>query len=351
MLRRSVRSMRLLGFEDPCLPNSCLSLERMKQSYPELETGFDRIAQIAYAEEDAFRRTPPGHDDPRHCRRADQVRGSVLAGDQAFALHDTYGFPIDLTFSRWRPGAGPGGRSRGLHPPDAGATRTRQGGREGRSPATTPRSGRTWTSLGATDFRAYEELTSEATVVRTGRRRRACRGTQARPARGRVILDRTPSTPNPVVRSPTMGISSDGAHLKVVDVQRPIKGLIAHTVEVLTGRSGLARPFSPRSTSRGVAAVGPPGALGHSRGPRGLASGPRPITLQSGSGELAGLPSGSTSLEPGLSAATRSEGRRQSAVRQDLPVRALHMTQDRGFRGLRCLGTLRRDLRGDRVRR
>ena len=58
MLRRSVRSMRLLGHEDPCLPELLpVSLERMKQSYPELETGFDRIAQIAYAEEEAFRRT------------------------------------------------------------------------------------------------------------------------------------------------------------------------------------------------------------------------------------------------------------------------------------------------------
>ena len=58
MLRRAVRSMRLLGYDDPCLPELLpVSLERMKQSYPELESGFGRISQIAYAEEEAFRRT------------------------------------------------------------------------------------------------------------------------------------------------------------------------------------------------------------------------------------------------------------------------------------------------------
>ena len=58
MLRRAVRSMRLLGYDEPSLPLLLpVSVERMKNSYPELEAGFDRISQIAYAEEEAFRRT------------------------------------------------------------------------------------------------------------------------------------------------------------------------------------------------------------------------------------------------------------------------------------------------------
>ena len=75
MLRRAVRSMRLLGYEDPCLPELLpVSLERMKQSYPELESGFGRISQIAYAEEEAFRRTlRGGHDHPRHRGGAHQA--------------------------------------------------------------------------------------------------------------------------------------------------------------------------------------------------------------------------------------------------------------------------------------
>src|SRR5699024_10896733 len=58
LLRRAVRAMRLLGYEEPALPHLLpVSVERMSASYPELQTGFDRIAQIAYAEEQAFRRT------------------------------------------------------------------------------------------------------------------------------------------------------------------------------------------------------------------------------------------------------------------------------------------------------
>ncbi len=58
MLRRAVRSMRLLGHEDRCLPDLLpVSLERMEKSYPELRTDWDRISQTAYAEEEAFRRT------------------------------------------------------------------------------------------------------------------------------------------------------------------------------------------------------------------------------------------------------------------------------------------------------
>jgi alanyl-tRNA synthetase len=83
MLRRSVRSMRLLGYEDPCLPELLpVSLERMSNSYPELATGFDRIAQIAYAEEDAFRRTLASGTtilDTAVARTKD-AGGSTLAG-------------------------------------------------------------------------------------------------------------------------------------------------------------------------------------------------------------------------------------------------------------------------------
>ena len=58
LLRRAIRSMRLLGYEDPSLVELLpVSLEQMKKSYPELEPDFGRISQVAYAEEEAFRRT------------------------------------------------------------------------------------------------------------------------------------------------------------------------------------------------------------------------------------------------------------------------------------------------------
>ncbi len=84
MLRRSVRSMRLLGYDDPCLPELLpVSLERMQQSYPELESGFDRISQIAYAEEEAFRRTLAAGTTILETRAAVlQGRGTITARGQ-----------------------------------------------------------------------------------------------------------------------------------------------------------------------------------------------------------------------------------------------------------------------------
>ncbi|HWV26409.1 MAG TPA: alanine--tRNA ligase, partial [Aeromicrobium sp.] len=100
LLRRAVRSMRLLGFDDRALPELLpVSLEQMKASYPELEADFPRIEQIAYTEEDAFRQTLDKGTQIFESAAADvkQAGGSTLTGQQAFTLHDTYGFPIDLT--------------------------------------------------------------------------------------------------------------------------------------------------------------------------------------------------------------------------------------------------------------
>ncbi|HEX2808956.1 MAG TPA: alanine--tRNA ligase, partial [Kineosporiaceae bacterium] len=100
ILRRVVRSMRLLGVEDPTLIDlTTVSKDRMKASYPELEAGFSRIGQIVAGEDEAFRRTLASGTTILDVavRDAKASGRSVLAGGQAFALHDTYGFPIDLT--------------------------------------------------------------------------------------------------------------------------------------------------------------------------------------------------------------------------------------------------------------
>ena len=344
MLRRSVRSMRLLGFEDPCLPELLpVSLERMKQSYPELETGFDRIAQIAYAEEDAFRRTLASGTTilDTAVARTKSEGGSVLAGDQAFALHDTYGFPIDLTLEM--------AQEQGLEVDREGFTRLMQEQRErAKADAKAKKSGHANTevwkdlrALGATDFRAYEELTSEATVVGLvvdGERVEELEPGQ----RGQVILDRTPFYAESGGQIADDGvISSDGAHLKVVDVQRPIKGLIAHTVEVLTGPIRIGSPvlaevdeewrLSACQAHSGTHVVH--AALRQVLGPS---------ALQSGSYNKPGYLRLDFAWNQGLSAATRSEIEEVAnlAVRQDLPVRALHMTlpEARDFGALALFG-------------
>src|SRR4249919_3859579 len=100
LMRRAIRSMRLLGCEDPVLPELLpVSRDKMGETYSELIRDWERISTIAYAEESAFRETLRAGTTifdtaAREVKAAGQVE---LYGDRAFALHDTYGFPIDLT--------------------------------------------------------------------------------------------------------------------------------------------------------------------------------------------------------------------------------------------------------------
>ncbi len=111
LLRRVVRSMRLLGVEDPVLPELLpVSRDAMAPSYPELVDGFGRISSLAYAEEETFRQTLRAGTtifdqfvrEARHDEQLAETAGGpptagTITGGQAFQLHDTFGFPIDLT--------------------------------------------------------------------------------------------------------------------------------------------------------------------------------------------------------------------------------------------------------------
>ena len=330
LLRRSVRAMRLLGYEEPCLPELLpISMERMRASYPDLESGFARISQIAYAEEEAFRRTlASGTTILDTAVSATKARGgTTLAGDQAFQLHDTYGFPIDLTLEM--------AAEQGLEVDREGFTRLMTEQRErAQADAKAKKTGHggteVWKDLrsqGATDFRAYLELTSEARVV--GLVADGESVAELEPGtRAQVVLDRTPFYAESGGQVADEGIiRADGAFLKVLDVQRPVKGLIAHTVEVVTGPVRLGQPVS--------AEVDPEWRVSACQAHSGthivhaaLRQVLGPSALQSGSYNKPGYLRLDFAWNSGLSPATRSEIEEVAnlAVRQDLPVSAQLMT-------------------------
>src|SRR4249920_2638269 len=100
LLRRIVRSARLLGVTEPVLQSFAEVVRaEMSPSYPELTTDFERISAVVRAEEEAFLATLVTGSRIFDTAVGDTKRagGSQLAGDKAFQLHDTYGFPIDLT--------------------------------------------------------------------------------------------------------------------------------------------------------------------------------------------------------------------------------------------------------------
>lgn len=344
MLRRAVRSMRLLGFDEPSLPLLLpVSVERMKNSYPELEAGFDRISQIAYAEEEAFRRTLASGTTilDTAVARTKSAGGTTLEGAEAFQLHDTYGFPIDLTLEM--------ASEQGLEVDRAGFTRLMQEQRDrAKADARSKKGGHANTevwkdlrALGATDWRAYSELTSEATVL--GLVVDGSPVEELEPGqRGQVVLDRTPFYAESGGQVADEGIiTADGAHLRVMDVQRPVKGLVAHTVEVLTGPLRVGQAVS--------AEVDPEWRVSACQAHSGthvvhaaLRQVLGPSALQSGSYNKPGYLRLDFAWGQSLSPETRSEIEEVAnlAVRQDLPVSAQYMTlpQARDFGALALFG-------------
>ena len=100
LMRRAIRAMRLLGVTEPCLPVLFpASRDAMKGAFPYVADDFERISRIAYAEEKAFLHTiETGTERLEEAVAAAKRDGSnAVSGAEAFALHDTYGFPIDLT--------------------------------------------------------------------------------------------------------------------------------------------------------------------------------------------------------------------------------------------------------------
>jgi alanyl-tRNA synthetase len=100
LLRRTVRAMRLMGVDTATFGELFpASRDAMKAAYPEVSDDFDRISRLAYAEEETFLRTLSGGTTILDVAVGETKAkgGERIAGDTAFLLHDTFGFPIDLT--------------------------------------------------------------------------------------------------------------------------------------------------------------------------------------------------------------------------------------------------------------
>src|SRR5918993_748479 len=200
LLRRAVRSMKLLGVDEAALPELLpVSGDAMKASYPELETDFARISAVAYAEEEAFRRTLTSGTALFDAVVAEAKKAGTpsLSGEQAFSLHDTYGFPIDVTLEM--------AAEQGVTVDEAGfrALMTEQRDRA-RADARAKRTGavdvlayrRLLAEHGPTDWRAYDTLRTDSRVLGLVAELAAEEDAPSAPAGPgevtRVVLDRTP---------------------------------------------------------------------------------------------------------------------------------------------------------------
>ncbi|MBS4754094.1 alanine--tRNA ligase [Nocardioides sp. zg-ZUI104] len=242
LLRRAVRNMRLLGYQDPSLPELLpISRDKMGESYPELVSGWDRIAQVAFAEEEAFRKTLAAGTQIFDLAAGEvkQTKSSTIPGEKAFALHDTYGFPIDLTLEM--------AAEAGLSVDETGFRQLMAEQRErAKADARSKKGQHADTGVyrgildanGPTEWLAYETLETESralAVLREG----AAVGALGAGEVGEVVLDRTPFYAESGGQAADAGvIEFDGGVLEVLDVQRPVRGLVVHQVRVLEGELG-----------------------------------------------------------------------------------------------------------------
>ena len=330
LLRRVVRAMKLLGVDSPTAAELfTASKDAMKESYPELETDFKRILAIAVAEEETFLRTlvsgsiflDEAIDETR------QTGSKELSGQAAFLLHDTYGFPIDLTLEV--------AEEQGLSVNrEAFTTLMNQQRERAKADAREKKLGGTdlsvyseFRALGVTKFTGYESLQTEGRVIGLIKDGQSAKSIVAGEF-AEVILDETSMYAESGGQEADSGlIFGDGFELEVLDVQKPVKGLVTHKVQVRSGELGLG--------SKAASQVDYEWRLGACQAHSGthvvhaaLREVLGPSALQSGSYNKPGYLRLDFAWQQALSTETKSEIEEVSnlAIRGDLAVSAQFMS-------------------------
>ena len=240
MMRRTTRNMKLLGSPDHNMRELIVaSIEAMGPQYPELVSDQERILKVAVAEEDAFLQTLKSGTQifDQASTAVKKTGGKELSGDDVFKLHDTYGFPFDLTLEM--------ANEQGLNIDADGFKRLMKEQRDrAKADAKSKKSGHTDVSeyrkiaeLGKKiEFIGYNNLESESTllgILLDGKvSAHANEGDEIE-----VVLDRTPFYAEGGGQLADGGVikSGDGSIIEVDDVQSPIPGVFVHRGRVLRG--------------------------------------------------------------------------------------------------------------------
>jgi alanyl-tRNA synthetase len=259
LLRRSIRNLRLLsgaqrgggasggtGFMHEL---TAATIEAMGDQFPELRRDAANIHTVIDAEEAAFAgtlRTGTAIFDVA-VEETKRRRETILPGTQAFQLHDTYGFPIDLTLEM--------AAEQGLIVDEEGFRRLMDEQRQrAKKDAREKKTGNADISVyaalleqaGKVLFTGYDQTAGEATIVGLLSGgvpvKSATPGTEVA-----VVLDRTPFYAEGGGQLSDSGvIRTDGpggrAEVKITDVQTPLPGLVVHRGTVRRGELTVGSP-------------------------------------------------------------------------------------------------------------
>jgi len=240
MMRRTIRNMRLLGTSDPSMATLTeAAIGAMGPQYPELVSDSARILSVSASEEESFLQTLKSgtaiFDLAASAVKA--TKSTQMSGDDVFKLHDTYGFPFDLTLEM--------AREVGLEVDETGFTRLMKEQRDrAKADARAKKSGHTDLSeykkiadaSGATEFVGYTQIETESRVTAI-----LVDGLGTKSAQAgddvEIILDRTPfyaEGGGQLADGGTITLT-DGTVIEIDDVQTPVPGVSIHRGRVLSG--------------------------------------------------------------------------------------------------------------------
>lgn len=238
LLRRAVMKGHSIGIEGAFLNQYVEKIiELMGHVYPEIIDNRALIERVILSEEERFGTTlKQGQaylDDALK-----ELEGSVLSGKIAFTLHDTYGFPVEVTKEICV--------ERGFSVDEDEFARCMEEQRERARAANVKDAEAAWSTyggvhadllreIGATTFVGYTSLSAQASVlalVKDDTRVDSLKAGQT----GEIILDTTPFYAEMGGEVGDIGtISSEAFTAEVIDTKAPEKGLVAHVVTVTSG--------------------------------------------------------------------------------------------------------------------
>ena len=240
MMRRTIRNMRLMGVNDPIMSElTVAAIGAMGPQYPELIADKNRILAVSVAEEESFLQTLKSGTQIFDMAST-QLKASkkkLLPGAEVFKLHDTYGFPFDLTLEM--------AREEGLEVDEEGFRRLMNEQRDrAKADSKAKKSGHTDLSeykkiadaKGASTFVGYTHNESESVIngilVDGISVASAISGQDVE-----IVLDRTPFYAEGGGQLADGGriTLANGAFVEIEDVQTPVNGLSVHRGRVISG--------------------------------------------------------------------------------------------------------------------
>jgi alanyl-tRNA synthetase len=240
MMRRTIRNMRLLGSMDPIMSELTIAaIGAMGPQYPELVSDKKRILAVSASEEESFLQTLKSGTQIFDVSSAalKKSKSSVLPGEDVFKLHDTYGFPFDLTLEM--------AREEGLSVDEDGFRRLMKEQKDrAKADAKSKKSGHTDVSVyrsiadksGKTEFLGYTNTSSESKL--TGILLDGVGVSSATEGDDvEIILNRTPFYAEGGGQLADGGriTLSSGAVIEIDDVQSPVPGVSVHRGRVING--------------------------------------------------------------------------------------------------------------------